>query len=1844
MHQSSFTIMSQFRSLVTQHFKGRKISILDVGGCEAEGGYEKLFSDNSLFVYARLAFRRSPGIDYVPQNPNAWVEMEDESYDVIISGQEFEHMEFPWLAIREMTRVLKKNGLICIVAPSRGPEHRHPVDCWRYYPDGLRALAKWAGLEVLEAKTIWGPTGFKDGSDQWGDSFCILWKKESKCDYRSRASGPSQVNQAVNSASPLQSGKAGSYYSFARGEIIEAIVKNGLAASRVLEIGCAGGATGQRLKQERQVDFYAGVEVSEQAALLARQYLDKVIVADIESADLLEHGLEYGEFDLIIALDVLEHLYNPWDVLAGLRRFLRPGGHVIASVPNVQNITVVNSLIQGSWKYESAGILDATHLRFFTRSEIESLFLGAGLSLLKTEYVLNPPVDVSKIQETGNCLTHEKMSLTGLNREEVLRFFVYQYIIIAENEPRQGKRDTAIEEVEDAMATFGVDDGILAAGLEVRNTIGAKEIDRTEKGRGTLSLCMIVKNEEGNLARCLRSMRRLADEMIVVDTGSSDRTKDIARVFGAKVYDFVWTGSFAEARNESLSRASGDWIFTLDADEVISPKDYVRFKALITEKPAQPIAYAITTRNYVAYTGMHGWKRNDGSYPEEAGNGWIPSKKVRLFSRNSGVSYVNPVHESLEPALAGLHIGVEECPIPIHHYGKLDSEKSKRKGEWYLELGKKKLKELGGKNPKTLWELGIQEFVNGDFQNALGWFLELLKLDPRLLAIDPALPAVHMQAGICYMSLRRYSDALPALERATALDPGLKEVYLNHAVTLLCLGRAPEASRPIEALRSLDPDFMNATSLLGIIQLCNGQMDQGLAAMLPVKEDRTGSERFLDAIMLELKHLGHCGYVVAVLRPLQERGRLSPELSRLLDECCAAGKADRQEAREGDAPCGSPSRSGDLPGRLFPPARIERRDRVKDLTSLVILTFNELRYTKECIESIRRHTTQKHEIIFIDNGSRDGTVQWLQKLVKKNPNYKLIENNMNLGFARGCNQGIEAASGEYILLLNNDVVVTENWLRRMKECLNSAPDIGIVGPMTNNISGIQKVAKIEYDSMDGLPEFAQIFRVKNRHRLIPSRRVVGFCMLFRRELVERVGLLDEGFGSGNFEDDDFCLRAVLEGYRNFIAGDVFIHHYGSRSFAGNKVDYVSAMAANKKIFAEKWCGIDTQGPLMERILAVTAREKADELRLRGDIGKAVEKYAEGIGHAPDDRALYYALAEMLIEEKRFQDALDALWTIPAGDEETRQLELIGYCKEGLGLDDEAGAYADSALRLEQSSAAALNLKGVLAFKRQDRRNAKDFFEKALEADPGYGEAHTNIGVLAWSEGRQEEGLGFLEKGFILSPTNADAASAYYSAVAATEAFPGAEKILREARDLYPQCRRIVFLLIDVLIRQGKRDTAIEEVEDAMATFGVDDGILAAGLEVRNTIGAKEIDRTEKGRGTLSLCMIVKNEEGNLARCLRSMRRLADEMIVVDTGSSDRTKDIARVFGAKVYDFVWTGSFAEARNESLSRASGDWIFALDADEVISPKDQEAFVRMLGVQSERPRAYAFDTRNYIDDPSIEGWSPNDGCYGGEEAGTGWNPSRKTRLFPNLETIRFANYVHEGVEASLEKAGVGVELCPIPVHHYGKLNKESKAVKAEAYYLLGKKKLQEKESDPKALHELAVQAGELKRHEEAVELWQRFIKLAPHKASAFFNMGYAYLMLHKFEEALAASRRAVELAPHSKEACINLATCELVVGNCEEAISRLDRLHCAFPEYVPAVAALAVAHCRDEGQDQRLAYFRKMRKMGYNFTEYICGMSRLFIAAGRVQDAICLLEAGLEGGYRSSEMTDLMATCRA
>lgn len=251
------------------------------------------------------------------------------------------------------------------------------------------------------------------------------------------------------------------------------------------------------------------------------------------------------------------------------------------------------------------------------------------------------------------------------------------------------------------------------------------------------------------------------------------------------------------------------------------------------------------------------------------------------------------------------------------------------------------------------------------------------------------------------------------------------------------------------------------------------------------------------------------------------------------------------------------------------PAVIEQRKAKK--VSIIMLTFNQLEDTRQTVESLFKYTHSDFELIFVDNGSVDETRSYLEQLQETTPNVRLIFNDRNLGFAKANNQGMKIANGDYILLLNNDVILTEGWLERMLACAESDPSIGVVGPVTNSAVGQQVVEFPLGHHADGVQKFACIQLLENAGYWFEIHRIIGFCLLVKRGVIEKIGMLDERFGPGGFEDYDFCLRVKQAGYRIMVAKDVFVYHMGGRGYTKNNLDYDQLRYQNVRIFIEKWC-------------------------------------------------------------------------------------------------------------------------------------------------------------------------------------------------------------------------------------------------------------------------------------------------------------------------------------------------------------------------------------------------------------------------------------------------------------------------------------------------------------------------------------------------------------------------------------------------------------------------------------------------------------------------------------------------
>lgn len=241
------------------------------------------------------------------------------------------------------------------------------------------------------------------------------------------------------------------------------------------------------------------------------------------------------------------------------------------------------------------------------------------------------------------------------------------------------------------------------------------------------------------------------------------------------------------------------------------------------------------------------------------------------------------------------------------------------------------------------------------------------------------------------------------------------------------------------------------------------------------------------------------------------------------------------------------------------------------VTSIIVVTHNNLRYTQECLRAVLEHTTVPYELLIIDNGSSDETQQWLSKFCRQHAQCRSIFNTSNLGFPKAVNQGLRMANGDNVVLLNNDVVVTDGWLEGLLQVAQNYENVGLVGPMTNEISGAQKDRTAWYVTLEHMKHHASVTRELYRNVVYEAVRVRFFCVLITKKALKLCGGLDERFTPGNCEDDDYCLRVQRAGLTIYIARDVFVHHYGSKSFTRQGQEWFQEiLKQNTKRFYAKW--------------------------------------------------------------------------------------------------------------------------------------------------------------------------------------------------------------------------------------------------------------------------------------------------------------------------------------------------------------------------------------------------------------------------------------------------------------------------------------------------------------------------------------------------------------------------------------------------------------------------------------------------------------------------------------------------
>lgn len=367
-----------------------------------------------------------------------------------------------------------------------------------------------------------------------------------------------------------------------------------------------------------------------------------------------------------------------------------------------------------------------------------------------------------------------------------------------------------------------------------------------------ISLCMITKNEEKCLEQCLNSVKEIADEIIIVDTGSEDRTIDIANKFNAKIIDFKWTDDFSAARNESIKHATKDWVLVLDADEVLDEEGRKTIKELVNGKEND--AFLFLQKNYTNKASIAGFVNEEHKNNGRVYAGWYGSFIARLFRNKKGYEFEGIVHELVEPSIESKSGKIAAANVALHHYGNADPVAARKKKEFYLELCKKKAKQ--NPNGSSCYELGILYKENNNFYEAIISFNKAVELNPRHSMALYELGVIYelqknydeaiknyteslrikessdsfQNLGVCYIKKGMLKEAYAKLVKAMLLDANNYNIYNNLGAVLEKSGNYDSAAQMLEIATKLNPKNTIGFYNLGIALDKSGNFAEALKA------------------------------------------------------------------------------------------------------------------------------------------------------------------------------------------------------------------------------------------------------------------------------------------------------------------------------------------------------------------------------------------------------------------------------------------------------------------------------------------------------------------------------------------------------------------------------------------------------------------------------------------------------------------------------------------------------------------------------------------------------------------------------------------------------------------------------------------------------------------------------------------------------------------------------------------------------------------------------------------------------------------------------------------------------
>ncbi|WP_051710316.1 glycosyltransferase [Andreprevotia chitinilytica] len=1043
------------------------------------------------------------------------------------------------------------------------------------------------------------------------------------------------------------------YHDTARSPLIDAFQTE---PTFVLDIGCAAGANSGLLKQRFPKAKVWGLEINEGAAAEAAKKIDHVLVGKFEDFDLEKEGIAPGSLDGVILADVLEHMYNPWSVLVALRPFLAPNAQVIISIPNVRNLRLMRDLTDGYWEYEPAGLLDITHIRFFTLTEFRRVLFETGYHFKSVLYSLDAQLQslftTLKDRETIDVEVG-RLSMKGLSRDDFTELCSLQFIM----------RVGVGEQPADLLGKYA----------------GRAALSRPAAPRRVERLAVVVHLPESPAwAGIATRLKQIPIPFDLFVTTTLEQAASVQAAVGPE-YPQARLGVYEDCGRDiwpliSLLRdepvAEYDYVCKVygarQADGEQYPADLLQAVLPSTEEIEKTLAvfrqypdvgiqtakkYLWNSRHHVALHGaqIEALEKQLGFDPmsldyEFAADGmfWCRGKALQALQTlglNQGdfavvpEQYDSSLAYSVERVLPLVAAKAGLRTVDFDYDGQYENPRigaeSKRYANW---LAQRQLSNSQGRlidarlaqlplAPVRIYIVDRTGSLDGIIKTINSLSSQFFKSVVPTIVSSLADPMVGKEGGLTWLTAESAGYAT-LLAHATTVDEGWIAIVeagdqFNHDGLLLSLLAATE--HPdwaavyadddwLDTLRNpvyprFKPDF-NLDMLRsipyadGLLLLKRSTLDYLADPTQPLEE---GAEQ-IDALLRVFDRegfaaIGHFAEIVCHLAPHPWRIPGDEQYRNAFGRAVLAHyrRNGLEVAVEPDSAPGS--------------VRTHFLHPTQPLVSILVPTKDQLPVLRRCVESLLEKTTYpNYELLIIDNNSETkDALAYLEGIAAfGNPRVRVLRYPKPFNFSAINNFAAREAQGEYLLLLNNDTAIVQaNWIEEMLHHAQR-PEVGAVGAKLYFPDGRIQHAGVVLGLRGpadhpfiGLPLDAPGYM----NRLLVDQNysvVTAACMMVRKSVYEAMHGMDEGVFKVSYNDVDLCLKIREAGYLVVWTPHATVLHEGSVS--QTRIDPVAQEAKRKRFQGEqdamyrKWLPQLAQDPAYNKNLFLHGNGFEPEVR------------------------------------------------------------------------------------------------------------------------------------------------------------------------------------------------------------------------------------------------------------------------------------------------------------------------------------------------------------------------------------------------------------------------------------------------------------------------------------------------------------------------------------------------------------------------------------------------------------------------------------------------------------------------